>query len=254
MFEKIKAFVFDLDGVIWLGEKVVENALETVTVLKNLGYSVFYMTNNSSRKRQEVIQKLKGLGFESDTRNTYCSSHALAVYLAERKISPVYVMGSTGLISDLIYSGIECSVTELASAVVIGLDVSISYEKITIAFQAIKNGARLIVANMDPYYPASDGRMLPGCGAMVGAIVGASGHQPDFIVGKPSAYMLQLLCREHGLSSEEICVVGDVLESDMAMTENFGCLGVLFDPNDVYRNFSGIKIKNLRELISLLGK
>lgn len=252
MFEKIRVFVFDLDGVIWLGEKVIESALETVTVLKNLGYLVFYMTNNSSRKRQEIIQKLNRLGFRSDTSNTCCSPCAMADYLTENNLLSVYVVGTESLNEELISYGIETGCSNTASAVAVGLDPSFSYEKITIALQAIENGARLVVANVDPHYPAGNGRILPGCGAMVGAIVGASGHQPDFVVGKPNTYMLKLLCREYGLSPEEICVVGDMPESDMAMADNFRCLGILYDPKNVHEAFSGIRVKNPCEIISLV--
>ena len=116
------------------------------------------------------------------------------------------------------------------SAVVVGLDPAFSYEKIAMALEAIDNGAKLIVANTDPSYPIENNRRLPGCGAMVGAIVGATGHKPDFHVGKPNVYMLELLCKEHGLSPAEICVVGDSIESDIKMADNFGCKSILFNP------------------------
>lgn len=252
MFEMIKAFVFDLDGVLYLGDNLVEGALETVAALRKEGRQVFFLTNNSSKGRQEIIQKLNKLGYGADEKITYCSSYAIASYLAEKSIKTVQVVGSVSLCDDLIVHGIEVVYYSDVSAVVVGHDLDISYNKIAKALDAIRNGAKLIVANVDPNYPAGDGRVLPGCGAMVGAIVGASDHQPDFIVGKPNTFMLKLLCKEHGLSAREICVVGDVIESDIQMADNFGCQSILFDPEDVHENFRGVKVKNLRDIITLI--
>jgi HAD superfamily hydrolase (TIGR01450 family) len=174
--------------------------------------------------------------------------------LAKKKITSIYVVGSSGLTNDLVAYGAKAEYSANVSAVVVGLDTSITYEKIAMALQAIKNGAQLIAANADPYYPAADGQLLPGCGAMVGAIVGASGHQPDFCVGKPNTFMLELICKEHGLTPAEICVVGDMPESDIAIANNFGCRSVLFDPGDAYKTFLGIRVKNLRDIVALLEK
>jgi len=88
--------------------------------------------------------------------------------------------------------------------------------------------------------------------AVVGAIVGATHHEPDFIVGKPNTYMLELVCKEHGLSAKDICVVGDVPESDIKMADNFGCQSILFDPENVFQGFRN-RISKLPELLSVLN-
>lgn len=254
MAEMIKAFVFDLDGTLYLGEKAVDDAWETVHGLARLNYKVFYLTNNSGKAKWQIVEKLVNLGLPASMQNTYSVSYAMSCYLAEKEITPVYVVGSDRLKNDLVESGrikvIDYSLN--VSAVVVGFDLNFSYEKTAMAFQAIRNGARLIVANVDSYYPSGDGKVSPGCGAMVGAIVGATGHHPDFCVGKPNTYMLELLCKEHRLMPEEICVVGDMPESDIQMAVNFGCESILFDPEDIHKKFSGAKVKKLSEIISLL--
>ncbi|MEK7596158.1 MAG: HAD hydrolase-like protein, partial [Patescibacteria group bacterium] len=95
---------------------------------------------------------------------------------------------------------------------------------------------------------------LVGCGAMVAAIVAATGRTPDFHVGKPNTYMLALLCREHGLTPEEICVVGDMPESDIQMAVNFGCQSILFDPGNIFPEFTGRKAEKFKQIISLIKK
>jgi 4-nitrophenyl phosphatase len=249
----IKAIVFDLDGVLYYGENVVEGAVEAVADLRNSGYQIFYLTNNSGKSRQQIVDKLNKFGFSVELRNTYCGSYALVIYLIENKILSVYVIGTEDLKRDLKSRNIGVEDSSDVSAVVVGFDRSLNYDKIAMASDAIRNGAKLIIANKDTSYPIGSSRRLPGTGAMVGAIVGATDHDPDFHVGKPNTYLLELLCKEHGLSAEEICVVGDEL-SDIELAINFRCQGLLFDPEDAFPAFSEHRVKKLCEIASLLKK
>jgi len=250
----INGIVFDLDGTLYLGEKVMKGATEAVSALEQQGYRIFYFTNNSGKTRQQIVDKLNRLGFAADAKNTYCASYAISAYLAENKINPIYLIGADGLRSELASRGIKIEDSPAVSAVVIGLDPLFNYGKLATALEAIDCGAKLIVANTDPAYPVENNRRLPGCGSIVAAVVAASGHAPDFHVGKPNTYMLELLCKDHGFSLEEVCVVGDVPESDMAMAENFQCQGVLFDPEGVFPTFFGKKAKKFNKIISLIRK
>ncbi len=248
----IKNVVFDLDGVLYRGESAVDGAVNTVAALERKNYRIFYLTNNSGKTQQQIIGKLNGFGFPN-TSNTYCCSYAISAYLAENKITPVYLIGTDGLRSELISHNIKIEDSSAVSAVVVGLDPFFSYEKMVMALGAIDKGAKLIVANTDASYPVENNRRLPGCGAMVGAIVGATGHTPDFHVGKPNTYLLELLCEEHGVSSKEICVVGDSIESDIAMADKFQCQSILFDSADAFSAFPGKRVKKLSEIILLFG-
>lgn len=250
----IKAIVFDLDGTLYFGESVIDGALDTIAILAEQSYRIFYLTNNSSKRRQQIVSKLNKMGFAATPQNTYCGSYAISSYLAEKKIAPVYLIGTDGLANELISYGIKIENSPIVSAVVVGLDPLFSYKKIAMALAAISKGAKLIVANNDSSYPVENNRRLPGCGAIVAAIVAATGHTPDFYVGKPNTYLLELLCIENGLLPEEICVVGDVFESDIKMAVNFGCQSILFDPEDVFPTFSDKKVKKLCEIISLIRK
>lgn len=245
----IRGIVFDLDGVLYIGDKTVEGAVAAVAGLLELGVGVFYLTNNSGKKRHQIVEKLRRLNFPAELENTYCCAHAVATYLAEQNLSPVYLIGAAGLDAELFERGIKTKDSSDVPAVVVGFDTRLDYNEIAIALRAIDNGAKLIVANTDPWFPAEIGIKMPGCGAMVGAVVGCSQHEPDFVVGKPNTYMLELLCRDYNLSSTEICVVGDSPESDIEMANRFGCDSVLFDPKNSFPEFLGNKIKILTELI-----
>lgn len=254
MRKTIKGIAFDLDGTLYYGNSAIEGAADAVSFLADLGYQIFYFTNNSAKTRQQIVDKLNNLGFPAKPQNTYCASYAILKYLLEKNFKIIYLIGSDGLNEELSAYNIRVKNSSQVSAVVVGLDRFFDYSKISIALEAINNGAKLIVANIDPSYPIEDNKSLPGCGAMVGAIVGATSHAPDFVVGKPSTYMLELLCKEHGLPPKEICVVGDDLESDMKMAAALKCSRILFDPKNRFPAFSGCcKVINHQETMYLLG-
>ena len=57
---------------------------------------------------------------------------------------------------------------------------------------------------------------------MVGALIGASEAEP-LVVGKPSSFLLDTICRASGLSRPQICVVGDRLDTDVLWGNKNGC-------------------------------
>lgn len=251
---KIRALALDLDGTVYRGNSAVEGARDAISTLINLNYQVFYFTNNSGKNRQQIVNKLNRLGFPAKPQNTYTTSYAISKYLLQKKLKNIYVIGTYGLKRELLSCGIKIKDSSTVCAVVVGLDPYFDYDKITMALEAINNGAKLIVANSDPSYPVEGNRRLPGCGAMVAAITAATLHEPDFSVGKPNTYMLDLLCKEHKLSPKEICIVGDSPESDMKMANNLKCTSILFDPKNMFRSFSGNKVKGHSEIISLINQ
>jgi arabinose operon protein AraL len=253
MSEVIKAFAFDLDGTLYLGNEVVEGAVETLGKLEALGYRVFFFTNNSAKTTGQIEIKLRSLGFNATEKNTYTASYACTRYLSQQKIDAVYLIGSSDFEQDLEARGISIVEPEYAEAVVVGLDFGLSYDRVAGALHAIRSGAQLVVANLDASYPVENGKRLPGCGAMVGAVVGATGHEPDFIAGKPNTFMLELVCSDIGIGHTEICVVGDSLESDIEMANRFHCKSILFDQFNEYKGYSKDRVGFMSEILNLIN-
>ena len=84
----IKLFAFDLDGTLYLGEKLIEGAVDLICFLKKK-YKVVFLTNNSTKTREEVYCKMKSLGFECNLDEVFTSSYATAKYLVESDIDNV---------------------------------------------------------------------------------------------------------------------------------------------------------------------
>lgn len=253
MSKKIKALAFDLDGTLYFGNEVVDGAPETLAELEKSGLRMVFFTNNSAKTVRQIETKLRSLGFNANEQNTYTASYACSRYLEQKRYGAVYLIGSDDFGNDLVSRGIQIVDPERAEAVVVGLDFRLSYERIAGALHAIRNGAELVVANLDASYPVEDGRRLPGCGAMVGAVVGASGHEPDFIAGKPNTYMLELICSDLGIGPTEICVIGDSVESDIEMAKRYRCRGILYDHFNEYTGYSDERVCSIRDLVNIIN-
>jgi ribonucleotide monophosphatase NagD (HAD superfamily) len=99
---------------------------------------------------------------------------------------------------------------------VVSFDREFNWEKLTIAFRALRRGALFVATNIDATAPQPEGE-VPDAGAVIGALEGCSGRKLDVNVGKPSELMLQATLTRLGLPPEVTLLVGDRLETDIAM-------------------------------------
>lgn len=249
MSEEIKAIAFDLDGTIYLGDRLAEGAIDTVEFFRDKGIKIVYFTNNSASTRQQIYLKLSVMGVNLSINDVYTSGYACAMYVKKLGLKRVFCMGSFGLKEELQNQGIA-SVSEdnLVDALVIGLDRQFDYSKLAAALNAWKSGIRAIACNIDRSFPVENGYLMPGCGAIVAALEGAAGKKVDDIIGKPNTFMIELATQNLGLDRKSILVVGDNIESDIEMANNFGCPSILISSESPLDSFAERTIKTLPEL------
>lgn len=208
--------VFDLDGVIYLGDQPIPGAPEAVSRLRAAGKPVAYLTNNASRRAAEVAALLTSLGVVATEPEVITSAVAAARLLATRLApgSPVLVVGAPALAADVAESGMNV-VTEAAQrpvAVVQGYGPQVGWVHLAEACVSVRAGALWVATNVDPTLPSPRGP-LPGNGAMVAALATALGRRPDLVVGKPEPALFEQAAQRNG--SRRPLVVGDRLDTDI---------------------------------------
>ena len=227
-----KCVIFDLDGTIYFGEQIAKYANEILTNLEKLGYEVLFLTNNSTKTREEILEKLQGLNINTSLNKIYTSSYATAKYLDEISIRNIFLIGTEGFKKELNLLNINVVDEAKAEAVVIGLDVKFNYEIISRALIAVNNGSKIIASNKDKNYPIENGVLRPGSNAILASLLGSCDDKEiDFIAGKPNTYLLEIICKDFQLHKDDIYVVGDSLESDIAMADAYGCKSILVGEN-----------------------
>lgn len=246
MLKNIKAVAFDLDGTIYQGNKLIEGAFEVINYLKEKNIKVYYLTN-SSKTRGEVHKKLKYLGINCEINEVYSSGYLIGRYLNENNYNNVYIIGSEKLKEEIRTLGINIIENEFeAEVLVVAFDSEFNYRKMTAALTVALNNKPIITCNKERMFPGENGKIMPGCGFIIGAIEHCANRKSDIVVGKPSPYMLEELAKDNNLSKNEILMVGDTYESDIVMAKVYGCKSVLISKEIVENT---VIINKLQELI-----
>jgi arabinose operon protein AraL len=223
-----RGWLFDLDGTIYLGERLMPGAAPVVTALRAAGRRVAFLSNKPLQTRADYAAKLTRLGIAARAEEVINSSLVLARYLRDLDPgAPVFVIGESPMIEEMRAHGFEIRQDERVRWVVIALDRTFSYAKLDVALQAVKrHRARLIATNPDRTCPV-DGGEIPDCAGMIAAVEAVTERRVEVIVGKPSPIILEVALRALGCDARETAVVGDRLETDVAMGKRLGLATIL---------------------------
>jgi len=222
-------YIFDLDGVIYRGERLLSGAKESLDLLRERGEKVCFLSNNSTLSRRGYLRKLTRLGIRVSLEELFPSSYLAAVYFnrdRRREKSRLFVIGEEGLFEELREAGVRIVQEESeADYVVVGMDRNFTFGKLCQAYEAILNGAKFIATNTDSTYPLEE-KTIPAAGAIVKAIEVSTGRMP-LVLGKPEVFGLETILKAKGCPREEAIIVGDRLETDILAGKRMGITTVL---------------------------
>lgn len=219
-----KLFICDMDGTVYLGERVLDGALEFVKKIKSSGKGFLFFTNNASRRKEDYLEKLQRLGFgecELMTSGDVTASYLLRHYPNKT----VYVLGTEALKNGMRKAGVTLVDTNDADIVVSSFDTELTYEKLCIACDGVRNGAIFLSTHPD-YNCPTDGGFIPDSGAIAALITASTGRTPKYL-GKPYKETAEAICNLKGVSPKDCISIGDRLYTDIAMAKNAGMTSVL---------------------------
>jgi arabinose operon protein AraL len=222
-----RGWLFDLDGTIYLGERLIPGADATIAALRAAGRRVAFLSNKPLQTRAEYATKLTRLGVPAAPDDVINSSLVLARYLRDRDPgAPVFVIGEPPMREEMAAHGFEVRPDERVRWVVIAFDRTFDYAKLNIALQAVKQGARLIATNPDRTCPVEGGE-IPDCAGMIAAVEAVTDRKVEAIVGKPSPIILEVALAALGVPARDAAIVGDRIETDIVMGRRLGLGTVL---------------------------
>ena len=221
----IKAVFLDLDGTIYLGDSLIDGALDFLGRLEERGIKRYFLSNNSSKSVEQYVEKLRDLGIDADKDEVLLSTHDLISWLRKKEVTSTFLVGTEGMRSMLEEEGIETS-SEQPEFVVLGYDTEISYEKLATASIHLHEGVQLVASHPDMVCPSPRGG-LPDSGAYMSLFKATTGVGPVHICGKPNKGMILHKVEDLGLKPSECCMVGDRLYTDIEMADRAGVYGIL---------------------------
>jgi len=220
--------IFDLDGVVYLGDQPVDAAVEALAKLRDRGVARAFATNNASRRAAEVAGLLTSLGVPTEADQVTTSAQASAAVLAERLApgSRVLVVGAPALVAEIAEVGLTpvANADDRPVAVVQGYGPKVGWEQLAEASVAIRGGAGWVATNVDKTLPSPRGP-LPGNGSLVSVLTTALGRHPDVVVGKPEPTLFEQIAKAHG--SRRPLVVGDRIDTDIEAANRAGMHSLL---------------------------
>ena len=208
-----KAFICDMDGVIYHGNRIIPHVAEFVQWLLDNDKQFLFLTNSSERSPRELGQKLSRMGLKVGEEHFYTSALATAAFLKSQcPGGSVYVIGEPGLTYALYEAGFSMNDVN-PDYVVFGETRSLNYEKIEKAVKLVQNGAKLIGTNSDLTAPTENG-IIPACRALISPIEMTTGKSAYF-VGKPNPLMMRNALATLGCRRAESVIIGDRMDTDI---------------------------------------
>lgn len=235
----------DCDGVLWMNMTPLPNSSSVMNLFRKLGKRIFYVTNNSTKTRDDLVEKCKTLQFEANKDDILCTANLSACYLQSLDFrKKVYVIGSEAISKELEQAGISCHgigpdiIGQNASysafekdpevaAVVVGFDEHFSYPKMVKAATYLNDpSVHFIGTNTDERFPVSNDIVIPGTGALVNCIEKCS-ERKAIIMGKPEKYMAKMLKERSNINPQRTLMIGDRCNTDIIFGTRCGFLTLL---------------------------
>lgn len=227
-FGRIRLFLFDMDGTLYIGNRLFPFTAELLDTIKKAGKRYLFITNNSSKSVNAYVEKLGRLGIKATAGDFLTSSQATAWYLKKHyPNSRLYVCGTASLKAELEENGFTVTEnTEKAECIVVGFDTELTFKKLEdVSRMLCTRDIPYIATNPDYVCPTEYGS-VPDCGSVCDMLYNAAGKRP-YVIGKPSPLMIQLAMEKEHCTPEETAVIGDRIYTDIKSGLNAGALSVL---------------------------
>ncbi len=229
-----KVFVFDMDGTIYLGDRVIPGALSFVSHLREKGKTVLFFTNNASRSKEVYRKRLSDMGFTDRSEEILTSGDVTIAFLKrERPGQRVYLLGTRALWDSFRLAGIplvngpdgKLLDDGKPEIVVTSFDTELTYEKLLIASRLIRSGAEFLSTHPDVNCPSEEG-FMPDSGSITALLTASTGERPRYF-GKPYPETLTAILEKESCRREDVVFLGDRLYTDIAIGKKNGVTALL---------------------------
>lgn len=222
---RLRAFLLDMDGTIYLGEEPIEGASRFIAYLRASGRRFMFFTNNPTASAEQYCGKLRSMGMDAEPGEVLTSGEATAAYIeGETPYRKLLTVGPPSFEEALRQAGFTL-VEDQPDAVVLSFDTSLTHEKLCRAHHWLCRGVPYIATNPDRVCPTRTGS-VPDCGSIAALLEASSGRTPVY-VGKPHPTMARMALARLNAEPRETAMVGDRLYTDMAMARSAGLTAIL---------------------------
>ena len=218
-----KLFLLDMDGTIYLGDRLFDGAAEFLRRVRARGGRYVFLTNNSSRGTDAYIEKLARMGITAQPEDFLTSADATIAYLKKTyRDALYYVCGTQSLKAQLRAAGLRVTdtLTDGIDVLLLGYDTELTYQKLEDCCILLGRGVDYIATHPDLVCPTSYG-CAPDCGSVI-AMLDTACHRRPKVIGKPQPEMVTLALERFACAPKDACLIGDRVYTDIACGKNAG--------------------------------
>ncbi len=219
-----KSFFFDLDGTIYLGNKLFPGILELIDTLKNKNKNFYFLSNNSSKSTSDYLKKLKSLNLDVSLENIILSQHPTMDYLKNQGYRKIFLMGNQSLKEEFENEGFQLT-EETPEIIVLAFDQELTYDRLSKATRFLFMNFPYIATHLDDRCPTEEG-YIPDAGGIACLLYKTTERMPR-VFGKPNKEMILFKLHQTGISPEDAVMFGDRLYTDIKMGINAGITSCL---------------------------
>jgi 4-nitrophenyl phosphatase len=223
-----RGVVLDVDGTVVRGDTPIPGALDALDTLDDAGLRRLFLSNNPTKAPPAYVERFDRAGFAVDADEVMTSGTVTVEYLREHHPDDaLFLVGERGFRDQL--DAADLSVVgdpTDAEAVVVSIDRDFHFDRLTAALRALDDDVPFIGTDPDVTIPTDEG-LIPGSGAIIRAVAGVAERDPDRVLGKPDEYAQRLALDYLDLPAEDCLVVGDRLNTDIALGARAGMTTVL---------------------------
>ncbi len=220
---RIRGFLFDLDGVVYVGENAIPGAGETLRTLKKRGLPCRFTTNTTTMSVTSLHRKLVGMDLPIERHELFTVIDAARSYLHSLGDPLCHFLLSDSPLSD--FAEFRRSETKPDIVVVGDIGKRWTYDLMNRIFGMMIDGAELVALHKGRYWQVEDGLRMD-IGAFVAGLEYTTGKSA-IVIGKPSVRFFHLALAELALPSDQVIMVGDDIVNDIDGAQQAGISAVL---------------------------
>jgi 4-nitrophenyl phosphatase len=215
----LRGVILDLDGTVYVGGSVVDGVHEGIEAIRDAGLDVLFFSNNPVMSGEAYVEYLGDLGVDARAGEACSAGDVTVTQLCERHAEDsIFLIGSDGLREQLRDAGLTLTDDpDDCEVLVVSWTPEFDYEDMCDALAAVDAETPLYGTDPDRTFQRSTDELLPGSGAVIGAVSVTVDRDPEAFFGKPSAAARAFAVSKLDVPAEECLIVGDRLDTDLEL-------------------------------------
>jgi len=224
----MKAILFDLDGVLYVGDRLIEGAIETLLWCHDRKITHLFVTNTTSKSRAAIVAKLSALGISTTAESILTPPVATVQWLREQQLNRLGLFVSENTRQEFEgFSLVETEYDEVDAVIIGDMGEGWDFSTLNRAFRLLMHPQHphLVALGLTRYWRAQDGLRLDA-GAYVAALEYATGIKAE-VLGKPAEKFYQAALHKLGVNTDEAVMIGDDIKGDIGGAQQAGIRGIM---------------------------